>query len=120
MNKVIMLVEDIGILRDFYRDFLEDEGYDVISAGDGREALEILERENPDLLLLDIGLPDVDGREVLALLLERGKKIKVIVLTSHRELVSDPLCRAANAFVHKSYDLTELQQKIRQVLKKGN
>jgi CheY-like chemotaxis protein len=118
MNKRIMVVEDDESLRVLYQDVLEDEGYDVLTAGDGQEALDMLGHNKPDLLLLDIGLPGMDGREVLARLIKRHEGVKVIVLTSHLEYAGDPLCRAVDGFVYKSIDLGPLKQKVRQVLEK--
>lgn len=117
MNKRIMVIEDDECLRDLYQEVLEDEGYEVLAARDGMEGLRMMEHSKPDLLLLDVGLPGMDGLEVLARL-DPYKEVRVIVLTSNPEYRTNPLCRAADGFVYKSVDLKELKQKVRRVLGK--
>ncbi len=60
----ILLVEDNETIRHAFAILLEDSGYDVLQAGSGAEALEIATREHPDLVLMDLGLPDINGLEV--------------------------------------------------------
>lgn len=115
MNKRIMVIEDDECLRDLYQEVLEDEGYQVLAARDWVEGLRMMEHSKPDLLLLDLGLPVMDGLEVLARL-DSQKEVRVIVLTSDPEYRTNPLCRAADDFVYKSVDLKELKQKVRCVL----
>lgn len=115
MNKRIMVIEDDECLRDLYQEVLEDEGYEVLTAGDGRQGLTMLEQNKTDLLVLDIGLPGMDGLEVLARL-DRHKGVKVIVLTSDPEYRFTPLSSAADGFIYKSVDLKELKEKVRRIL----
>lgn len=64
-NKKILLVEDDENIREMYQMKLEMEGYRVVAVGDGRKALELIKKENPNLVLLDILLPKKDGFEIL-------------------------------------------------------
>lgn len=84
MRKAITIVEDDTAIRDLYRFKLDGEGYNVSVAIDGLQALEVIEREKPDLILLDIRLPHLPGHEVLRRIrqTEWGQDIKVIVLTN--------------------------------------
>jgi two-component system response regulator VicR len=65
MENRILVVDDDDGLRGLYRAELEDEGYEVVTAIDGREALQKLEKEKPDLVVLDIVMPKMDGMETL-------------------------------------------------------
>ena len=63
-GKRLLIVEDDFYLRDVFRLMLEDAGYNVLEASTGAEAITVVEQEHPDLVFLDLGLPDCDGLEV--------------------------------------------------------
>jgi two-component system alkaline phosphatase synthesis response regulator PhoP len=92
MEKKILLADDDPDIIRIVSMFLEDEGYDIVAAKDGEEALEKIKEENPDLVILDLLMPRVDGFAVFNALrepdYESWSKIPVIVLTSVREEVS--------------------------------
>ena len=79
-----MIVEDDSFVLDIYQTKLSQEGYTVIEARNGVEAMKKLEKEKPDLLLLDIVMPYMDGIEVLKKIRERAdlKNLPVILLTN--------------------------------------
>ncbi|MBI5869501.1 MAG: response regulator [Actinobacteria bacterium] len=81
----ILVVEDNAMNLELVSDVLEAHGYEVLQADTGQKALEIAEREQPDLVLMDIQLPEMDGLEVTRLLKknERTSQIRVIALTAH-------------------------------------
>ena len=83
MNK-ICIVEDDEAIRELYRYKLISAGYNVCLAKDGKEALVVLKKEKPDLILLDIKMPKLPGNEVLKQIraTDWGVNIKVIVLTN--------------------------------------
>lgn len=87
-KKILIVDDDVNIL-DLFRDLLEGRGYDVVSFTRGWEALQEVSREKPDLIILDIMMPRVNGYEVCQILKENPKtqKIPVIFLTalSHQE-----------------------------------
>jgi CheY-like chemotaxis protein len=89
MQKKILLADDVEVISML----LEDEGYEVVTAKDGAEALEKIKLENPDLIILDLLMPHVDGFAVFDMLrdprYERWSKIPVVILTSVREEVSN-------------------------------
>lgn len=84
MKKKILIAEDDVPLRRVFCDALKAEGYDVYEAGDGEEALSVALREHPDLIVLDILMPKMDGIEMARQLrLDAwGKTAKVIILTN--------------------------------------
>jgi two-component system alkaline phosphatase synthesis response regulator PhoP len=93
MPEKILLADDDPDVVEVLSMLLEDEGYELVVAKDGAEALEKIKLENPDLIILDLLMPHVDGFEVFNMLrderYERWSKIPVIILTSVREEVSN-------------------------------
>jgi CheY-like chemotaxis protein len=88
-KKKILVVEDSRVARIVLCKFLQDHGYDVIEAGNGRSALSQLAVEVPDLVILDLILPDIDGYEIFHNMKDdvRTRNIPVIILTSRDSLV---------------------------------
>jgi len=119
MNEKILIVEDEESLRLFYEEELKAEGYEILSARNGREAIQQLETTKPDLIILDIVMPVMDGMEALGRILRKGRKIPIILNTSYSAYREDFMSWAADAYVTKSSDLTELKRKIRDLLQKG-
>jgi CheY-like chemotaxis protein len=97
---------------------LEDEGYEVVTAIDGREALQKLEKEKPDLVVLDIVMPKMDGMEALGRILRKNRRIPVILHSAHSVYQEDFMSWAADAYLLKSANLTQLKEKIRDLLDK--
>ncbi|MBK8293411.1 MAG: response regulator transcription factor [Solirubrobacterales bacterium] len=82
MTSRVLVVEDNPELRRLLNQGLDEEGFDVTMARDGREALSIAESSEPDLLVIDIGLPDSDGRDVCQALKSAGVEAPVLFLTA--------------------------------------
>jgi CheY-like chemotaxis protein len=90
---VIFVVDDYAVHRDALRSFLRKRGHEVVVAGDGAEALELLKDWRPDLMVLDLWMPNVDGLAVLSALRDAGRApIPVIVTTAATD--SDTLRQA--------------------------
>jgi CheY-like chemotaxis protein len=119
MKKRILIAEDDDSLRLLYEEELEAEGYEVLSARNGREAIQQLEETRPDLILLDIVMPVMDGMEALGRILRKDRRIPIILNTSYSAYREDFMSWAADAYVTKSSDLTELKSKIRELLEKA-
>lgn len=115
----ILLVDDHQILRDGIRVLLDGEpGMHVIGeCGSGGEALELAGRDQPDLVVLDISLPDMSGLDVLRQLRERQPGLNVIVLSMHtqREFVLQAIAAGCAAYVPKSTAHTSLLEAIQAV-----
>lgn len=88
MRPSVLLVEDDAGIRDAFRILLEESGYRVADAATGRDAIRMAEGESPDVVVLDLGLPDVSGLDVARSLTASGRKVRVIALTG-RALESD-------------------------------
>lgn len=119
MKKKILLVEDEEGLRLLYGEELEAEGYEVIFASNGKEALRQLEADRPDLIILDIVMPVMDGMETLGQIMGRERKVPIIIHTSYPGYREDFMSWAADAYVAKSSDLRELKETVGDLLKKG-
>jgi len=117
MKKKILVVEDEESLRLLYEEELKAEGYEVLTAGNGREAIKQLEQGKPDLIILDIVMPVMDGMEALGRIVGKERKIPIILNTSYSGYRQDFMSWAADAYVTKSDDLTELKNKIRELLR---
>jgi DNA-binding response OmpR family regulator len=116
MKDKILVVDDDEGLRDLYKEVLAEEGYEVLTAKNGKDGLQKLEKEKPDLIVLDIVMPKMDGMEALGRIIGKDKTIPVILHTSHPGYQEDFMSWAADAYLLKSTDLTELKEKIRELL----
>ncbi len=114
----ILVVDDEDALRNVLSSELESEGYTIATAGDGDEAINVLQQQTFDLVLLDIKMPRVDGFEVLRFIKDRFPKTKVIMLTGFADLKNaiESKKLGAEDFVSKPYDLVDLLTTIERVL----
>jgi DNA-binding response OmpR family regulator len=119
MKKKILLVEDEESLRLLYEEELVAEGYEVLIARNGREALRQLEETTPDLIILDIVMPVMDGMEALGQIMGRERNVPIIIHTSYPGYREDFMSWAADAYVAKSSDFQELKDTVRRLLLKG-
>jgi DNA-binding response OmpR family regulator len=122
MRKKILFIEDESALQKTFGDFLEKEGFELISALDGETGLKLAEKETADLILLDLILPKMEGIEVLKKLREnpKTKDIPVIVLTNvdDFEKLEKSLELGVKAYLVKTdFTLEEVLQKIKEELK---
>ncbi|HAK88174.1 MAG TPA: two-component system response regulator [Nitrospiraceae bacterium] len=112
--KVLIVDDEKNILK-LYKAELEEEGYAVVTANSGQEALDVFESENPDIVTLDILMPDIDGIQVLRQLKEKRPEIPVIMLTAY-DYRDDFSVWVSDAYVVKSSDLSGLKATIKQVV----
>jgi two-component system OmpR family response regulator len=117
----ILVVEDDHAQRDAVRRVLERAGFRVRGRGTGREALEAVERERPDAVVLDIGLPDTDGRDLCQALRARGVTAPVLFLTAH-DARPDRLAGFAaggDDYLVKPFDIAELVARLHALLRRS-
>jgi DNA-binding response OmpR family regulator len=114
--KILVVDDDLHIQR-LYKEEFEDEGYEVAVASNGKEAMEMFEKENPDIVTLDILLPDIDGIRILRQMKEKNPKIPVIMSTAY-DYRDDFAVWASEAYIVKSSDLDELKSMIKNLLNK--
>ncbi len=115
MAKILCVDDEPALLR-VYREVLSEEGYEVIVARDGKEALALLSAENPHVVILDIRMPNMDGLEALVALLGKNHTLPVVLHSAYPEYKDSFITGGAEAFVLKQSDLTELKQTIRKIL----
>jgi two-component system, cell cycle response regulator DivK len=117
--KRILIVEDVELNRDLLVQLLEDD-YDILTATDGAQGLELADRERPDLILMDLSLPVVDGWEATRRLKgsEDLKDIPVIALTAHAMEGDEAKARACGCddYLAKPIDETRLFEKLHHLL----
>jgi two-component system, OmpR family, response regulator MprA len=118
----ILVVDDDRALREVLRRALQLGGYDVRLAESGAMALSELSGEAPDAVVLDIGLPDIDGLEVCRLIRREGNRVPVLMLTA-RDAVSDRiegLDAGADDYLVKPFDVDELKARLRALLRRSS
>jgi CheY-like chemotaxis protein len=115
-KKTILIVDDDDAYRLLCRETLTDEGYNVIVAKNGKEALKELEHREPDLVVLDIVMPAMDGLEALPQLVRKKRTIPVILNTAYPHYKHDLMSWAADAYIVKSSDFSELKASIQKLL----
>lgn len=112
----ILIVEDEKNLRSLYEIEFTEEGYNVFLASNGKEALEIFDKEEPDLIIMDIKMPNIDGIEVMKKMLGKNKDIPIIINSAYSSYMDDFMSWAAKAYIIKSSDLSELKLKVKEYL----
>lgn len=114
--KRILIVDDEESIRFLYKEELEEDGFEVELAENGKEALEKLPLFKPDLITLDIKMPVMDGIETLKRIREVEKQIPVILCSAYGEYKQDLTTWASDAYIVKCADLTGLKTTIRKLL----
>ena len=112
----ILIVDDEEHIRFLYSEELADEGYDVITADSGDGLLELIEKEKPNLVILDIKMVDYNGLDLLQDIRNKYYDLPVILCTAYDTFKEDMKSIAADFYVIKSFDLTELKNKIKMAL----
>ncbi|HYA26435.1 MAG TPA: response regulator [Thermodesulfovibrionales bacterium] len=113
----ILIVDDDQHIRRLYKEELEEDGYEVVVAATGTEALELFEKENPDLVTLDILMPDIDGIKLLRQMKEKKPRIPIVMSTAY-DYRDDFAVWASEAYIVKSAELSDLKDTIRRLLSK--
>ena len=119
MAEKILVADDEWELRNLLTEFLAGEGYDVIQASNGEEALELAEKEEPQVILLDVKMPGIDGIEVCRRLKEEDKTrfIPIIMVTALEDRDVDAFVEGADDFVTKPFSLVELSFRVKSMLR---
>jgi two-component system response regulator MprA len=118
----ILIADDDRAVRDALRRALALGGYDVELAADGRQTLDSVAQAAPDAIVLDIGMPNVDGLEVCRRLRRAGDRVPILMLTA-RDAVEDRsegLDAGADDYLVKPFDVGELRARLRALLRRSN
>ena len=115
----LLVVDDEPTIRRLLRVGLSSQGYQIIEAGNARSASEELKRERPDLILLDLGLPDISGHDLLARWRSEGIDLPVVILSSRTDEagIVRALELGADDYVTKPFGMNELVARIRVALR---
>lgn len=114
--KKILIVDDEEVIRMLYGEELEDDGYKVVTTGTGHGLIELIGREEPDLVILDIKMAEHNGLDLLQDIRKAFYNVPVILCSAYSSYKGDLKSIAADYYVVKSADLSELKQKIKMAL----
>ena len=115
--KTILVVDDEKHICLLYEEELSDAGYHVVTASNGRQALEMIARQTPDLVLLDIKMPEMDGAEFLRQLREFNTDLPIIISTAYGDYMQqDYSVWLSDDYFVKSADIDVLKAKVRDIL----
>lgn len=116
-KKKILSIDDEENIRLLLSCELEDEGYEVISLGDPQQAMKMIEDEQPDIIILDIKMPQLSGIELLKMIRDKYYDLPVILLSAYSSFKRDVAAMACDYYVVKSADLNELKKLIKKIFK---
>lgn len=115
MQKRVLVVDDDASIRELLSTALEDDGYEVVPATNGADALSVCERWRPDVIVLDLMMPVMDGWQFAAELRAREEDIPIVLLSAARDLRTHAKALSAAEIIEKPFDLSELLPKIARV-----
>ena len=119
MSKKILIVEDDGNIRELLRLYLEREGYEITEASNGEEGVEQWRKVNPDMILLDVMMPIMDGWQVCKIIREESK-VPIIILTAKGETFDkvNGLEMGADEYIVKPLEMREVVARVRAVFRR--
>lgn len=122
MNKApfkVLVVDDEPPIRRLLRMSLVTQGYQVLEAANGRAGLAMIQQSHPDIVILDLGLPDIQGHEVIRILREQGSSVPIVVLSSRTDETGkvQALDLGADDYVTKPFGTDELLARVRAALR---
>lgn len=106
MRKLLIIDDEVGIIEEV-RDFFAEEGFDVQTADSGKDGIKLIKEFQPDVLILDIKLPDISGLDVLKICKSSSPATKVIVVTGYVDqgIIDEAERLGRDAFLQKPFDL---------------
>ncbi|MBV8085360.1 MAG: response regulator [Chloroflexi bacterium] len=115
----VLVVDDEPAIVQFIGGALEDEGYAVTTAGDGQEAVEAATRDKPDLIVLDMALPRLDGQGVAAEIRRLYGDLPIVVITADGRAEEKAARAGAIGYLHKPFDLDRLIMMVQEQVRPG-
>ncbi|MFK2825634.1 response regulator [Bacillus sp. B190/17] len=118
MNGKILIVDDQFGIRILLNEVLQKEGYETFQAANGIQALEIVDNHSPDLVLLDMKIPGMDGIEILKRIKEKDSSMRVIIMTAYGELDMIQQARDLGALTHfaKPFDIDDIRTTVKEYI----
>ena len=114
--KTVLVADDEISIRRLYQRELQREGYNVVCATNAQEAIQKTRETSPNLVIMDIRMPGMDGLEAMGRILEENNEIPVVINTAYSAYKDSFLSWCAEAYVTKSSDLTHLKETVRKIL----
>ncbi len=114
----ILCVDDNPTILQLYKEEFSEDGYEVILAANAKEALMKYQSERPQLVVMDIRLPGMDGIELLNAILGKDRQASIVINTAFPQYRANFMTWGADAYLIKSSDLDELKQTVREILDK--
>jgi DNA-binding response OmpR family regulator len=112
----ILVIEDEKNLRILYKQDLERDGFVVVTAATAPEGLAMLETEEPDLVVMDIRLPGMDGLEAMSRVLDRSPKLPIVLNSAYSSYKDSFMSWSADAYVVKSADTSDLRARVKELV----
>lgn len=112
----ILVIEDEKNLRVLYQQDFERDGFEVVTAATAVDGLQLVESERPDLVVMDIRLPGMDGLEAMSRVLDKNPRVPVVLNSAYSSYKDSFMSWAADAYVVKSADTDELRTRVRSLL----
>ena len=122
MAAKVLVADDEDHIRELLASFLAGEGYKVILASNGKEAIDLAKREDPQVILLDLTMPGTDGIEACKRLKANNKTglIPLIMMTGLSDRKAEAFEARADDFINKSFDLTDIKVRVKSILRVGH
>lgn len=122
MTEKILIVDDQYGIRILLNEVFQKEGYTTFQAANGYQAIDIVEKHSPDLVLLDMKIPGMDGIEILKRLKAINQEIRVIIMTAYGELDMIQEAKDLGAITHfaKPFDIDEIREAVKKHVKVGS
>ncbi|MCX6280255.1 MAG: response regulator [Bacteroidetes bacterium] len=110
LNRKILMIDDEPELLEVMKDLLEEENYQVFCASNGAEGIQINEQKNPDLIILDLRMPEMDGIETLRNIRKSDNNVRVVVLTGYGcpDTIRDAADLNVSEYLSKPFENEEL------------
>lgn len=118
MGNKLLIVDDQYGIRILLNEVFQREGYTTFQAANGVQALDIVQKHEPDLVLLDMKIPGMDGIEILKRIKEINRRIKVIIMTAYGELDMIQETKELGAIMHfaKPFDIDDMREAVRKYI----
>ncbi len=117
-NEKVLIVDDLEEIREILSSFLEDKGYVIYTAENGREALELIKEKEINLVLTDVRMPEMNGYDLTRTIKKMNPKIGIIIMTAYTSIYTEGDIRkiGADDFISKPFNLTNVSEKVERVI----
>lgn len=117
MKKILIVDDEAGIIQEI-KEFLAEEGFEAFTADSAKAGIRLIEELKPDVVLVDVKLPDASGIEVLKASKEKSPKTKVIMVTGYvdQNIMDEAETLGRDAFLQKPFDLLKIVEEINKLI----